>query len=520
MTDKMDSVRIANMSLNDSVTDANATSGPSNPPTEGDVQFHLNKLREICGTNYVNVMQSETERQTNATRPQLTSAPSHHAPQIRYIHTPKRPTAMQIPVFEGKQPGKPGYISVEVFLRAVEQETKIGDFSDAERILLAREYVRGAARNKFDNHRLLDFTDWRRFQDEMLYVYGHSPDEMLTHLHLLTPYRKVGELLCEYIDRISIDLNNYSPTGEMPDHEKVHHLRRILKITLPQELKTPLLISRTYSELVRNVLAYAEGQTQARLTEADIMKEKEIGLQSTVAATATKREREREEESSATSTPAVAAISGRSQTDRYAEGQGNNNYGRHQPPRGRGTHGTPYRGRSYYAPGRGRGAARGGGRGNVINPCAGCGGNHLRNTCTKSHNVMCYHCGIWGHFSYVCRKNVPWATDSFPVATSTTSMGAPSAPQFNHRAPQFDYRAPQFDYRGPQFDYRGPQFMRRYPSPPQMPAVGAVATHPPQPETFPWLRQAEMLASQEEQQQQQQQQQLQQQHYLGPNTRV
>ena len=460
---------------------------------EQNIKDLMEKLQQECGDDYFHVLKNEYDRQKPVVSPnqlQRHSTPRYLPEPIKIISTSRRPSSMQIPVFEGKQPGKPGYVSVEVFLRSVHLETRIGDFTDPERILLARDYIRGAARNKFDNHQLLNATSWNHFESKMLDVFGISQDEMLTHLHLLTPYRKIDEPLCEYIDRISVDLNNYSPSGEMPDHEKVHHLRRILKITLPQELKTPLLIERTYDDLVRGVLAYAEGQTQARLTEADIMRERETGLQPTVSA-ATMSTRERENVPINASSPSsVAAIGGGSRTEKNTEGKEKEETcehaaccTRHQLSGNRGTHGSSSRGRNYNS--RGRSFASGKNRNNQ---CAGCGGNHPRSTCVKSQNATCYHCGIRGHLSFVCRKNGYRATDPFPVATSTPVVGAPPAPQHRFRAPP----APQYRFHAPPSG--------------QMPAVAAAPTHVLPQGTFPWVGRPQMPNFREQQQQQQQQQ--------------
>ena len=297
------------------------------------------------------------------------------APVAVTIPRNRRPTSLQIPIFEDRQPGTEGFVSVELFLRTVKRETRIGDYDDLERVLIARDHVRGHARIKFDNANLLDAASWQDFEEGMKDVFSIPAAVISDKLHELVFLRKTGESLSHFIERLSSELNNYSGNGDMGDEEKLPHLKRILRAALPQEMRLSLKAARTCRALIEDVVAHADGQPQLRLTEVDIANEKE----------------ERKNQ-----TPAVAAATATTSapTRRYneedEEGSTNLPRGRSQPTRGRGT-----------------GRARAGMK---LYRCDGCGGNHARSTCNRSRNAICYNCGTLGHLAVVCRKNARAAT--------------------------------------------------------------------------------------------------------------
>ena len=155
------------------------------------------------------------------------------------------------------------------------RETRVSDYDDVERIMIARDYVEGPARAQFENHNLIDETSWDSFEDKMKELFAIPRTQIVDKLHSLVFYRKPGEQLGPFISRLCGELNNYSPDGEMPDAEKVPHLKRILRTALPPEMRYPLKAVATSRALVEEVISYADSQPQLRLTEADIAREKE-----------------------------------------------------------------------------------------------------------------------------------------------------------------------------------------------------------------------------------------------------
>ena len=218
--------------------------------------------------------------------PQLPAPPQYPQPNpfMGQLRVNSKPTFTEVPNFEGKQPGDVGYVSVEVFLRAVRCETASGEWTDDDRIALARENIRGDARTKLNEAGAVHYASWDDFEDRIRRMFEVSGDEKMIKLYLLNPYRRMGEKLDKYVGRVAKELDNYSDNGVMPEREKVNHLRRIMKATLPQELNVPLQTEVTYAGLLKGLLVHAEAMTTARLTVRDIEREAESGTTPKVAA--------------------------------------------------------------------------------------------------------------------------------------------------------------------------------------------------------------------------------------------
>ena len=457
-------------SPNDSETNTVVNAAAEND-RQTDVQGILRLLQNMSGRELQRVIRGLGDLCRNP-GPAVTPAPA--ANKIR------RPATLQIPKYEDKPPGTEGFISVELFLRTVRRETRVGDYDDSDRIMIARDHILGHARVKFDNHNLIEEPSWARFEERMKEVFAIPPAEIRQKLHSLMFFHKTGEQLAQFVERLSSELNNYDPDGDMDDEEKLPHLKRILRIALPQEMRYPLNAARTCRALTEAIIDYADGQTQIRLTVADIEKEKEE-MGSTG------------ERKSQTSTVAAAGVSRFSHTSRNdigeeegsRETQGYSSRGRHQRTRGRGT-------------GRGRGGVR--------HPrCNGCGGNHVRATCTRSLNAVCYNCGIMGHLAVVCRKNARGAADPFSAATR--NVGATAPPQQSWAAapryPPHTHRpwAPPQPLAAPQQRPIAPPLRQAAPAP----AVAAAPLQWAIPGPFPWQQQQQQqpaLPPTEEQEQQ------------------
>ena len=372
---------------------------------------------------------------------------------------PSRPASLQIPLYEGKRPGTEGFLSIELFLRTVYRETRVGNYTDAERIMITRDHIRGHARTRCDNAHLLDEATWESFVARTKEVFSVQRAEIADKLHNLILLRKPGESLDHYMERISAELNNYSAQGDMPDEEKLPHMKRILRAALPQEMRYPL--TKTFSkceELRDEVIGFAEGLPQLRLTDADIAREKEEMLS---------RDRKPQPPS-----VAAAAINNSVPSYRYDDAHSENPSVQEQRYQQAGERGT----------GRGR-------RGAKFFRCNGCGGGgHARSTCIRSYNATCYNCGTLGHLAVVCRKNSRSATEPFPVATPnfitapprqrpwTPSQYQPVRPP--HMAPPPQFRAPQL---------RPPAPIRPQAAP--NPAVAAAPIQWANQGTFPWQQQ-------------------------------
>ena len=158
-----------------------------------------------------------------------------------------KPTFTEVPLFEGKQPGDVGFISIEVFLRAIRCETASGEWTDNDKIALARENIRGDARTKLNDGGARYYATWDDFEERLREMFEVDIDEKHIKLYLLTPYRKLGEKLDKYMGRLAKELDNYAENGVMSEREKVNHLRRIMRTTLPPEMNVPLLTETTYA---------------------------------------------------------------------------------------------------------------------------------------------------------------------------------------------------------------------------------------------------------------------------------
>ena len=473
---------------------------------EQEIIQHLRTLRQACGEQYSQILRNECQglgipQAQSTPRPPQTGNPAPAPGNPVPLQPAQQPIILRmqrdkmyadIPIFEGRQPGLEGYVSVEVFLRAIRQETSEGQWSDREKILLARQHMRGSARSRFDNRNLASLPTWIEFEAQMNLLYGLSDDERAAHLYLFVPYRKTGEQLASYIDRVANELNNYAKSGEMQEMEKTNHLRRIFKVTLPEELRVPLLTKHTYTAMVKGILAYAEACPAVRLRPRDISKEDEIGTNRRTVATAAVSNLENAI-TSPTTTPTVAATAQATRNNdkdatwaqrgcqicrttshwtvqcyKLQSGlqNGNKNFSAPQPnfsapPRpnvnrnGPPTYPTNIQQRPSYIrspyPSSGYSGSYQGYQGYQTaggappRPCAGCGGAHPRSTCTRSHTVTCSSCGIVGHFQSVCRKKngnraanvaappiVPPARPSsnpFPWGQGASYPRAGSAPQ-------------------------------------------------------------------------------------------
>ena len=459
------------------------------PGRQDRVRELLQELRDECGGDYHTILNNEVGQSDSGQTPR--------AALVTDVGRYRRPSTLQIPLFLARPPGKEGFISVELFLKTVRRETRIGNFQDAERIMITRDHLRGPARIKFDNTDMVEETDWATFETRMKETFGIPHEKMFEKLHELMIHRKAGEPLSDYMERIGSELNNYSDTGDMPNADKVVHLKRILRTTLPREMRFPLEMGTNYDDLVACVLAYAEGQTQVRLTAEDIEREKEETAPRNLRGAAT----------------AAAAVSTYVPDNKKEEDEEvpPGSQPRDQARGSRETQGSSFRRTSH----RGRGAPK-------YTQCDGCGGNHHKSVCRRSRNVTCFKCGMTGHFSFVCRKNGLRATESFPVATpnsmSRSLQQRPWAPI--HRYPMSTFRPAAPPHTGmmapPQYSM-APPHVHRAPTPrplaptqrPSAPAP-AVAAAPMQwmsQGTFPWAQQQHSLSPPEEQQQQQQQQQ-------------
>ena len=271
---------------------------------EEEIVRRLRELRCACGNRFGDVLRDEYQRE-NPGRPMgppdahstplgpplrpPPQAPLPPPPQAPFPPPPQAPPQQpviikldkgrqrmaEIPTFEGKKPGLTGYISVEVFLRAVRQETEDPEWNDKERVLLARQHMRGMPRTRFDDRKMANMS-WDQFEREMRALYSITDAERKAYLYMYVPHRKPGEHLDSYFDRISVALDNYASDGVMLEEERLDHLRRILKVTLPDELKVPLITQHTYGALVRGILTYAEACPQVKLRPQDIEKENEM----------------------------------------------------------------------------------------------------------------------------------------------------------------------------------------------------------------------------------------------------
>ena len=161
--------------------------------------------------------------------------PTVWAPSV--ILPPTRlPVHAQIPEFTGEMVGPSGVMSIEVYLKRIEDNTVRPHWTDEHRILLARKNLSGNALTRLNNRGMYDAENWDNFKKEMKETFTIMTEMRELAWYNYQPMRKNGESVSALIDRIANDLDSFTEDGTMPERQKLAEVKRVLVRVLPPQL--------------------------------------------------------------------------------------------------------------------------------------------------------------------------------------------------------------------------------------------------------------------------------------------
>ena len=279
--------------------------------------------------------------------------------------------------FDDSRP-KEGFLAIEVFVRSLESATR--EWTDRERVILARQKVTGTAAIELSTWPDEWFSSWDEMKGHLLSLFRVTNARKLDMAHDYDPKIKVGESVAAFARRIAFDLDSLSHKGTMDQEEKDSWIRRLVRRIIPPQLDGYLYDEDApLKKMIRRLQYVLDGR------------EDELGLV-------------RGAEGITHPQAQVAAVEGRN-TQRHG-----------RPPsreRGRGT-------RYSAAP---RPSPRGSDSRNVT--CWSCGTRgHTRDQCPLPDTRRCFACGGQGHLRKDCGNQKNGAR---PSAASGASGGERNA---------------------------------------------------------------------------------------------
>ena len=184
--------------------------------------------------------QGKTQQDQTAQMPQplpVTSGvgPTVRAPSVILPHT-RLPVHAQIPEFTGEMIGPSGVMSIEVYLKRIEDNTVRPHWTDEHRILLARKNLSGNVLTRLNNRGMYDAENWDNFKKEMKETFTIMTEMRELAWYNYQPMRKNGESVSALIDRIANDLDSFTEDGTMPERQKLAEVKRVLVRVLPPQL--------------------------------------------------------------------------------------------------------------------------------------------------------------------------------------------------------------------------------------------------------------------------------------------
>ena len=333
------------------------------------------------------------------------------------FHSTKIPPHGYIPTFTGDSLGVSGVVSIQAFIRRVEQNTVAPHWSDEQKILVTIKHLAGNAQARLHNRGMHNAVNWSTFKRQIIAAFAVRAETVKSAYYSYKPDRKKGETIAALVDRIANDLDSYTEAGVMPATQKLDEVQRVLACILPSELHYSLPPIGCLQDLTAELEARAGRVPYLKLTSQDITNERVenkpwsfANEKSTVNAISNPPVAP-QAASSATPdnttvppnppphpppNPTVAATAA-PQTNKSAQmnplppPQDNSTRPRRKD-RGRSQQNS--QNNQHY---RGRNGAKYGN-------CHTCGKKgHRRQDC-RSLNLSCFNCGVQGHLSTVCRK--------------------------------------------------------------------------------------------------------------------
>ena len=223
--------------------------------------------------------QGKTQQDQNAQIPQHLPATSGVDPTVRpppVILPPTRlPVHGQIPEFTGEMVGPTGVMSIEVYLKRIDDNTVGRHWTDEHRILLARKKLSGSALTRLNNRGMYDAENWDNSKKQMRETFTIREEMRESAWHNYQPIRKNGESVSALVDRIANDLDNFTEDGTMPEKQKLKEVKRVLVRVLPQQLHCGIGSSvDTLPKLMQKLEIRACRQPDLKLALPDISSEK------------------------------------------------------------------------------------------------------------------------------------------------------------------------------------------------------------------------------------------------------
>ena len=353
------------------------------------------------------------------------------------VLTTKLPPTGEIKKFNGDPPGLTGGLSIEVYLKRIESETPSNQWTEPQRILLARNNVIGSAKTRCEARNVNQYITWEEYKAEMLECFTLNLIDREQYLAEYIPQRKKGELLPAFIDRIAEDLDSLSKTGTMPEAEKISNIRRLLYHALPRQLHCDMPDVDSTLEYSRALARRAERFPYLKLTRADIWKEiSETAPWTPMPATKTPSPLSPTPPASEKEKQTVAATSAATPPTPAAPNKTTQKKAKDRPAKGNNSNASNDR------------------------KCAGCGRTgHYRSDC-RAQTATCYFCGVPGHLSSVCRQKQKKNFNSPSDKKSTGRNNQNSRWQTTHPS-NFSPRYPMQQF-APQIQ---PQHLQQYQHP-------------------------------------------------------
>ena len=374
--------------------------------------------------------QGKTQQDQNAQIPQHqpATATSGVDPTVRpppVILPPTRlPVHSQIPEFTGEMIGPTGVMSIEVYLKRIDDNTTGRHWTDEHRIILARKYLSGNALTRLNNRGMYDAENWGNFKKQIRETFTVREEVRESAWYNYQPIRKNGESVSALVDRIGNDLDSFTENGTMPEKQKLKEVKRVLVRVLPPQLHYGIDSSvDTLQKLMQELELRACRQPDLKLAPPDISNEiteswKNSTQNSTInavstattappaAATATASADPATVNPTPPPQPTVAATASNTKTKdedneptpRVKENSYRSKKGDKRKPQ-RGQRQQQHQ-RQYQQ----QQQQRGRGNDNRIGPCHTCGRlGHRRQECHYS-GLSCHNCGRPGHLASVCRQ--------------------------------------------------------------------------------------------------------------------
>ena len=159
-------------------------------------------------------------------------------------------------------------LSIEVFIRRVEEATCTADWTDIKRIMVATRHIKGRALTAVNAFR--PSITWQAFSQDLYDRFAESSANLRMALFSFKPKRKKGEMFSEFADRVWAELDSFCPGGCMSTEEKRGYTLQILKDNLPEEVHPLLCSTRPITRIIVKLREQLRVLKKYKLSENDI----------------------------------------------------------------------------------------------------------------------------------------------------------------------------------------------------------------------------------------------------------